>query len=366
MPHSVRPEAQGLAAIRHPGVVGVYAFGSPRRHRLHGDGARLRRHPRAPSRAPRGRGSAARRAPRRARRHRRRSRRDSSRRHLARRRQAGEHPALRERARRPHRPRARPRGVRAGRRHRRGHARVHGARDHHRRSSRTPAGTSSTSTRSACSPTACSPDGSPSMPTTRSISFSCTPTSTRRSSRRSRCPASPQRARRRRSSPRSPPSGPSPMDARRLAAPRREGRARARETPAASAPLTVLIVDDDADIGRLVAMYVKQAAPTAEITVARDAQQALDAFRKKPAASRLPRSHDAEDERLRALHLPARRPPRRRVDRRRDERGRLADRRAAHAGARRARLHPEGPRAPRSRDAHRGACSRRPNSVAAC
>jgi DNA-binding response OmpR family regulator len=29
-------------------------------------------------------------------------------------------------------------------------------------------------------------------------------------------------------------------------------------------------------------MYVKQAAPTAEITVARDAQQALEAFRKKP------------------------------------------------------------------------------------
>jgi len=49
----------------------------------------------------------------------------------------------------------------------------------------------------------------------------------------------------------------------------------------AAAPLTVLIVDDDVDIGRLVAMYVKQAAPTAEITVARDAQQALDAFRKK-------------------------------------------------------------------------------------
>jgi PleD family two-component response regulator len=48
-----------------------------------------------------------------------------------------------------------------------------------------------------------------------------------------------------------------------------------------AAPLTVLIVDDDVDIGRLVAMYVKQAAPTAEITVARDAQQALDAFRKK-------------------------------------------------------------------------------------
>ena len=48
-----------------------------------------------------------------------------------------------------------------------------------------------------------------------------------------------------------------------------------------AAPLTVLIVDDDADIGRLVAMYVKQASPTAEITLARDAQQALDAFRKK-------------------------------------------------------------------------------------
>ena len=49
-----------------------------------------------------------------------------------------------------------------------------------------------------------------------------------------------------------------------------------------AAPLSVLVVDDDVDIGRLVAMYVKQAAPTAEVTVARDAQQALDAFRKKP------------------------------------------------------------------------------------
>lgn len=47
-------------------------------------------------------------------------------------------------------------------------------------------------------------------------------------------------------------------------------------------PLSVLVVDDDADIGRLVAMYVKQAAPGAEVTIARDAQQALEAFRKKP------------------------------------------------------------------------------------
>ena len=49
-----------------------------------------------------------------------------------------------------------------------------------------------------------------------------------------------------------------------------------------ASPLTVLVVDDDPDIARLVAMYVKQAAPGADITIARDAQQALDAFRKKP------------------------------------------------------------------------------------
>jgi len=61
----------------------------------------------------------------------------------------------------------------------------------------------------------------------------------------------------------------------------RDGLSR-ESSPAAAAPLTVLIVDDDVDIGRLVAMYVKQAAPTAEITVARDAQQALEAFRHKP------------------------------------------------------------------------------------
>ncbi|MBX3193433.1 MAG: protein kinase [Labilithrix sp.] len=45
--------------------------------------------------------------------------------------------------------------------------------------------------------------------------------------------------------------------------------------------LTVLIVDDDADIARLVALYVKQAAPNADIAIAGDAQQALAHFRKK-------------------------------------------------------------------------------------
>lgn len=46
--------------------------------------------------------------------------------------------------------------------------------------------------------------------------------------------------------------------------------------------LSVLIVDDDVDIARLVAMYVKQAAPGAEIILAADAQQALERFRQKP------------------------------------------------------------------------------------
>jgi len=46
--------------------------------------------------------------------------------------------------------------------------------------------------------------------------------------------------------------------------------------------LSVLVVDDDKDIARLVAMYVKQAAPSAEITLANGAQEALEAFRKKP------------------------------------------------------------------------------------
>jgi serine/threonine-protein kinase len=48
------------------------------------------------------------------------------------------------------------------------------------------------------------------------------------------------------------------------------------------APLAVLVVDDDVDIARLVAMYVKKAAPNAEVTIARDATEALDAFRAKP------------------------------------------------------------------------------------
>ena len=54
-------------------------------------------------------------------------------------------------------------------------------------------------------------------------------------------------------------------------------------TRAAAEPgLSVLIVDDDPDIARLVALYVKQAAPAAEIIVAADAQQALEHFRRKP------------------------------------------------------------------------------------
>lgn len=56
----------------------------------------------------------------------------------------------------------------------------------------------------------------------------------------------------------------------------------ARANGASAPPLTVLVVDDDADIARLVAMYVKHAAPGAEITIAEDAQQALEAFRKSP------------------------------------------------------------------------------------
>jgi serine/threonine-protein kinase len=47
-------------------------------------------------------------------------------------------------------------------------------------------------------------------------------------------------------------------------------------------PLAVLVVDDDLDIARLVAMYVKKAAPSAEVTIARDATEALEAFRARP------------------------------------------------------------------------------------
>jgi serine/threonine protein kinase len=50
---------------------------------------------------------------------------------------------------------------------------------------------------------------------------------------------------------------------------------------AAEPGLSVLIVDDDMDIARLVALYVKQAAPGAEISIASDAGQALEQFRKK-------------------------------------------------------------------------------------
>jgi serine/threonine-protein kinase len=44
--------------------------------------------------------------------------------------------------------------------------------------------------------------------------------------------------------------------------------------------LCTLIVDDDMDIARLVGMYVRQAAPGAEILLAADAEQALEHFRK--------------------------------------------------------------------------------------
>jgi serine/threonine-protein kinase len=50
----------------------------------------------------------------------------------------------------------------------------------------------------------------------------------------------------------------------------------------AAGPLTVLVVDDDQEIGRLVGMYVTQAAPSAEVTVVKDGQGALDAFRQGP------------------------------------------------------------------------------------
>ncbi len=59
-------------------------------------------------------------------------------------------------------------------------------------------------------------------------------------------------------------------------------RAAKDEVQRASAnALSVLVVDDDKDIARLVAMYVKQAAPNAEIAIAGDAQEALEHFRKK-------------------------------------------------------------------------------------
>jgi eukaryotic-like serine/threonine-protein kinase len=65
----------------------------------------------------------------------------------------------------------------------------------------------------------------------------------------------------------------------RLAARQPEGPTSMTE---AAPPLVVLVVDDDRELARLVGMYVKQAAPNAEIQLAHDAKQALDAFRKKP------------------------------------------------------------------------------------
>jgi serine/threonine protein kinase len=46
--------------------------------------------------------------------------------------------------------------------------------------------------------------------------------------------------------------------------------------------LTVLVVDDDADIARLVGLYIKQAAPRAEVAIAVSAEEALEHFRKSP------------------------------------------------------------------------------------
>lgn len=61
----------------------------------------------------------------------------------------------------------------------------------------------------------------------------------------------------------------------------REGR-EPTQRPSAPPPFRVLVVDDDADIAKLVGMYVKQAAPHAELTLALDAQGALEAFRVNP------------------------------------------------------------------------------------
>lgn len=57
---------------------------------------------------------------------------------------------------------------------------------------------------------------------------------------------------------------------------------RAAKDAGTTAPLTVLVVDDDPDIAKLVGMYVKQAAPRAEVTVVGGADEALEHFRKKP------------------------------------------------------------------------------------
>jgi serine/threonine-protein kinase len=56
----------------------------------------------------------------------------------------------------------------------------------------------------------------------------------------------------------------------------------AKDAGTTPAPLSVLVIDDDPDIRKLVGMYVKQAAPRAEVHVASGADEALEQFRKKP------------------------------------------------------------------------------------
>lgn len=56
---------------------------------------------------------------------------------------------------------------------------------------------------------------------------------------------------------------------------------RAAKDAGTTAPLSVLVVDDDTDIAKLVGMYVKQAAPRAEVAVVNGAEEALEQFRKK-------------------------------------------------------------------------------------
>jgi serine/threonine-protein kinase len=59
--------------------------------------------------------------------------------------------------------------------------------------------------------------------------------------------------------------------------------AREELTRTASDPdLSVLVVDDDVDIARLVGMYVRQAAPQAQVILAKNAEEALEHFRRKP------------------------------------------------------------------------------------
>ncbi len=55
----------------------------------------------------------------------------------------------------------------------------------------------------------------------------------------------------------------------------------ALERPATDAQASVLIVDDTPDIAKLMGMYVKMASPNADVTLASGARQALDFMRKK-------------------------------------------------------------------------------------